>query len=224
MADTIHELAPHLPVHAKPMGWTFFDENEQRFGVNADLFGAFSQINGSDSVNYWSHGLGDWAQGGPVNACGHEWKPFDAKSDFAGRIMHQPACAESVGHTTLDLRRLAEEVTALQRAKAKVALLHSTAALVYDRNDYSECLDRLYEALSFTGLKIGFVTERQLQAGQVPQAAVLLVPNARHLPTDTMTALTSTAARTAACRTAYSTPTMTGSRLKALSSAPASGS
>jgi hypothetical protein len=264
MADTIHGLAPHLPVHAKPMGWTFFDENEQRFGVNADLFSAFSQINGNDSVNYWSHGLGDWAQGWPVNARGHEWKPFeparplgriegrlsdaktcdlqrsvkdapvfnsenhlirdretrpippehvraalwqaaihglgattiwvwertfDPKSDFAGSIMHRLACAEAVGHTALDLLRLAEEVTALQRVKPQVALLHSTAALAYDRKDYSECLDKLYEALSFTGLKIGFITERQLLADQVPEVPVLLVPNARHLPNDALAAL-----------------------------------
>jgi hypothetical protein len=173
MADTIHGLAPTLPVHAKPMGWTFFDENEQRFGVNSDLFSAFSQINGKGSVNYWSHGLGDWAQGGPVNACGHEWKPFEPARPL-GRIEGWLSDAK-----TCDLQRL----------QPQVALLHSTAALVYDRKDYSECLDKLYEALSFTGLKVGFVTERQLQAGQVPKMPVLLVPNVRHLPTDALAAL-----------------------------------
>jgi len=264
LADAIHRLAPHLPVHAKPMSWTFFDENEQRLGVSADLFAGFSQINGNDAVNYYSHGQSEWAQGWPVNAKGHDWhvplpgktlgriegwqllakghdlqrsvkdapvfnsenhiildgetrpvppghvraalwqaavhglsattiwvweRTYDTNSDQAGSIMHRPACVEAVGHTALDLLRLAEEVTALQRVKPQVALLHSTAAMVYDRKEYSECLDKLYEALSFTGLKIGFVTERQLLAGKVPDAPVLLVPNARHLPTDALAAL-----------------------------------
>jgi hypothetical protein len=264
MADAIHRLAPGLPVHAKPMSWTFFDENEQRFGVNADLFAAFSQIHGNDAVNYYSHGQSEWAQGWPVNAKTHDWlvplpgktlgrvegwqllaqghdlqravkdapvfnsenhlipdretrpvppehvraalwqaavhglsattiwvweRTYDPNSDFAGSVMHRPACAEAVGHTALDLLRLAEEVTALQRLQPQVALLHSTAALVYDRKEYSECLDKLYEALSFTGLKIGFITERQLLADQVPEVPVLLVPNARHLPNDALAAL-----------------------------------
>ncbi|MBI4583909.1 MAG: beta-galactosidase [Planctomycetes bacterium] len=265
MADTIHRLAPDLPVHAKAMTYTFFDENDHRFGVNADLFGEFSQINGNDSVNFWSHGLGDWAQGWPGHAKeGREWKPsaphrtlgriegwvsdakgcdlqrsvkdapvfnsenhlirdremwpippehvraalwqaavhglsattiwvwertFDPKSDVAGSIMHRPACVEAVGHTALDLLRLAEEITALQRLKPQVAMLHSTAALVYDGKEHRKGLDKLYEALSFTGLKIGFVTERQLLAGNIPEVPVLLVPNARHLPSQALATL-----------------------------------
>ncbi|MBI4587130.1 MAG: hypothetical protein HY717_24220 [Planctomycetes bacterium] len=116
-------------------------------------------------------------------------RTFDPKSDFAGGIMHRPAGSEAVGHTALDLLRLAEEVTALQRLKPQVALLHSTAAMVYDRREYSECLDKLYEALCFTGLKIGFVTERQLLAGKIPDVPVLLVPGARHLPSEALATL-----------------------------------
>ena len=40
---------------------------------------------------------------------------------------------------------------------------------------------KLYTALSFTGLKLGFVTERQLERGAVPSAAVIMIPCTTHL-------------------------------------------
>ena len=240
MAEAIHEAAPGLPVHAKAMTWNFFNDGDQRFGVNAELFGEFSQIHGNDSVNFSMHGRGEWAQDWQLNAMGHDlqrsmknlpvfnsenhiivdrekeavppehvraalwqaavhgqsataiwvWeRTFNPNSDIAGSIMHRPACAEAVGHAGLDLMRCAEEVTALQRLEPQVVLLHSVTAIVLDGGDYTDCLGKLHQALSFTGLKIGFVTERQLAAGKLPSAPVLIVPNARHLPEGAFLAL-----------------------------------
>lgn len=105
----------------------------------------------------------------------------DPQSDFAGSIMHRPACAEAVGIVNHDLNRAALEITALQQAPSQVLLLQSVTASVADLGSYGDCLDKLYTALAFTGLKIGFVTERQLEAGLVPPASVLFVPNITHL-------------------------------------------
>ena len=232
LADTIHEISPDLPVHAKAMSWNFFSDQDQRFGVNAELFGQFSQINGNDSANWYAHGLGEWAQLWQLNNAGHDlqrsvadlpvfnsenhlirdretqhipsghvrttlwqaaihgqsattiwvWeRTYDARSDFAGSIMHRPACAEAVGHTGLDLLRLSREVTAIQVLPAQVGLLYSTTAMVYDGGAYTDCLNRLYTALSFTGLKLGFVTERQLASGNGHRPPVLLIPDIHHL-------------------------------------------
>lgn len=106
---------------------------------------------------------------------------FDPKHDFAGSIMHRPACAEAVGIVNHDLNRAAPEVTALQQAPAQVLILHSTSAMVHDGELYDTCAKRLYMALSFRGVKIGFVSERQLEAGLVPEAPVVLIPYAKHL-------------------------------------------
>ena len=81
----------------------------------------------------------------------------------------------------LDLNRAALEVTALQQSPPRLLILHSVTAGVWDRDLYSNCLDRIYTALSFTGLKIGFVTERQLESGEIPVAPVLFVPGIEHL-------------------------------------------
>ncbi len=232
LADTIHEIAPNLPVHAKAMAWNFFSDGDQRFGVNAELFASFSQINGNDSVNSYTHGRGEWSQSWQLNNAGHDlqrsvadlpvfnsenhlirdretrfippghvrttlwqaaihgqsattiwvWeRTYDPKSDFAGSIMHRPACAEAVGRTGLDLMRLAKEVQAIQQLPAQVGLLYSTTAMVYDGGAYTDCLNQLVTVLSFTGLKVGFVTERQLASGTGHRPPLLLVPNIGHL-------------------------------------------
>jgi hypothetical protein len=107
-------------------------------------------------------------------------RTFDPKSDFAGSIMHRPACTEAVGWVNHDLNRAALDVTALQQAPPQVLLLQSVTASVWDGQRYSDCLGKLYTALSFTGLKIGFVTERQLEGGLIPEASALFVPAIQH--------------------------------------------
>lgn len=240
LADIVHQYAPGVPVHAKAMTWTFLSHHDLRCGVDAELFGRFSQINGNDAANYYAYGRGEWAQGWEQMCMGHDlqrsvrdapvmnsenhlipdretrrvppehiraalwqaavhgqsattvwvWeRTFDPKSDFAGSVMHRPACAEAVGRTGLDLMRLSGEVSALQAAPEDVVLLYSTASMVYDGADYTDCLSKAYTALSFTGLKIGFVTERQLVSGRVPRARLLVVPCARHLPAASRRAL-----------------------------------
>lgn len=108
-------------------------------------------------------------------------RTFDAKSDFYGSIMHRPACAEAVGLVNYDLNRAAFELTALQRARPQALLLQSVTASVWDGEHYTDCLYKLYTALSFTGLKLGFITERQLEEGVVPDVPVIFVPDIRHL-------------------------------------------
>ncbi len=232
LADAIKAIAPDLPVHAKAMTWTMVNDPDVRYGVDAELFASFSDINGNDSVNFYSHGIGEFAQGWLLNAMAYDlqrsvkdapvfnsenhiipdrevryvppehvraalwqgavygqsattiwvWeRTFDPKSDFAGSIMHRPACAEAVGITCHDLNRFAEEVTALQKEPAQVAILHSVSSLVWDGGRYTDCRNKLYIALTFTGVKIGFVTERQLERGVLPDVPVLFVPNIVHL-------------------------------------------
>jgi hypothetical protein len=79
--------------------------------------------------------------------------------------MHRPDCAAAVGTTCHDLNRLAWEVTALQRLEPQVVLLWSLASTVYG-GPHEETLRRAYAALNFTGVPLGFVTERQLGEGR----------------------------------------------------------
>lgn len=108
-------------------------------------------------------------------------RTFDRTHDFYGSIMHRPACAEAVGIVNHDLNRAAKEVTALQQAPAQVAILHGTSAMIYDGEAYDTCAKKAYMALGFCGVQISFITERQLEAGIVPVAPVVIIPHANYL-------------------------------------------
>ncbi|MDW8026746.1 MAG: hypothetical protein RMK18_12945, partial [Armatimonadota bacterium] len=61
-------LTTNIPIHAKAMTWTMLNDGDVRYGVDAELFASFSDINGNDSVNFYSHGVGEFAQGWLLNA------------------------------------------------------------------------------------------------------------------------------------------------------------
>ncbi|HID55335.1 TPA: hypothetical protein EYP37_02310 [Candidatus Poribacteria bacterium] len=117
-------------------------------------------------------------------------------ADKNGSIMHRPDCAVEVGRTCLDLNRLAREVTAIQRLAPQIVLLHSWASIVYS-NAHLDALKQAYTAANFIGVKLGFVTERQLEClaetGERPfplrDAKLIIVPRVTHTPDATVRAL-----------------------------------
>lgn len=232
LADAIHKITPDLPVHAKAMTWTLVNDVDVRYGVDAELFSNFSQINGNDSANFYSHSQGEFAQGWIGNLLPYDlqrsmknapifnsenhlipdretryvppehircalWREaiygqsattiwvwertYDPKSDFAGSIMHRPLCAEAVGIVNHDLNRLAEYVRDIQNIKPNVYIIMSNSAKVWDMGRYSDCLSKIYTALTFSGVKIGFVSERQLERGKIPSAKIIFVPDMLHI-------------------------------------------
>jgi len=232
VADAIHEIAPDLPVHAKVQTFTTLDYMYVDIGNDAYLYGQATDINGNDSMNWYSFGSGEFAQGWMQHTRGHDlqrsvkdapvfnsenhpigdkeiryipgeqvrttlwqeaihgqsattiwvWeRTFDRVYDFAGSIMHRLACAAAAGLVNLDLNRAAYEVTALQQAPVQVQILHDTSALVSEGESYDTCAIKTYMALGFCGVKIGYITERQLEDGILPAAPVVFIPNAVHL-------------------------------------------
>jgi hypothetical protein len=95
--------------------------------------------------------------------------------------MHRPLCAEAVGIVNYDLNRLAEYVRDIQNIKPNVYIIMSNSAKVWDMGRYSDCLGKLYTALTFSGVKIGFVSERQLERGELPSAKIIFVPDMLHI-------------------------------------------
>lgn len=241
IADPIAEVNP-IPVHAKLMTWNFFNGSEQAFGISAERFAEFCQINGNDAATYYSFDpAARWANDWVTTLMGHDlqrsvrkapvfnsenhiirdretrtvppehvrnalWQAAihgqsattfwvwertdDPKSDFAGSILHRPACVDALARTALDLNRLALEVSALQNAEPDFYLLYSPYSLVAQGEEFSEALQNLYIAAQMTGWKLGFVTERQLNNGlQLPLAKPLIISNAQYLLDETLTAI-----------------------------------
>jgi len=115
-------------------------------------------------------------------------RTFDHKSDFWASILERPDAVEAVGLTNIDLNRAALELRALQNASSNVTILSSVSALVWDRH-VPAITEALYTALSFTGLKIGFITERQLESGISPPTSTLFIPGNIHMSHQALRAL-----------------------------------
>ncbi len=104
----------------------------------------------------------------------------DPHNCLYGNVMDRPGCAEAVGVTCLDLNRFAEQVAALQRVKAPVAIVYSGTSMKPDRR-YSRSVETIYTALDFSGIKLDFISERQLLAGKGRRYKLIVVPDAAQL-------------------------------------------
>lgn len=117
---------------------------------------------------------------------------YAATTCFYGNVMDRPGCAEAVGRTCLDLNRFADEVTALEKAKAPVAIVYSMASMARNPK-HVDAMSRAYTALNFCGVKVDFVSEKQLAEGKGMQYRLIVLPEATHLPEDAIRGLTSLA-------------------------------
>jgi len=104
----------------------------------------------------------------------------DHASDIYGNVMDRPGCAQAVGVTCLDLNRFAPEVAALQAVRAPVAIVYSGTSMKPDRR-YANSVEAAYTALNFSGIRIDFISERQLMAGRGSRYQMIVVPDATQL-------------------------------------------
>ena len=239
LADTVHAIAPELPVHAKMMiGALSGPSTHGPWCIAPELFAGFCEINGNDAVR-WYRGGNEWATSFAGELMGFElqrsardapvfnsedhiiidrdvkwvspehiynvywqgavhgrgasttwvWERTDSPdSSFTGSILHRPECVEAIGRCTLDLNRLAPEVTALQSLRPRVALVYALAGWTWD-GDYERALQEAWCAGTFAGHKTGFVYERRLEAladgqplgGYLSDLQVIVLPELRHL-------------------------------------------
>jgi len=115
-------------------------------------------------------------------------RTYDPASSLAGSILHRPDCVVAAGRACLDLNRLADQVTALQRLRPQVVFFWSLASVVQGEN-HARHLTKVYRAADFLGAPLGFVTERQLEryAGgnsilPLADARVIVVVETTHVP------------------------------------------
>jgi hypothetical protein len=124
-------------------------------------------VHGQGATTFWV-----WERNRP-------WLP-NAEPSFYGNVMDRPGCALATGTTCLDLNRFAEEVTALQKKQAPVAILYSKASFMRDPA-YIDTMNRVYTALNFCGVKIDFISENQLEAGKGASYKMLVLPQSTRL-------------------------------------------
>ncbi|MDF2935199.1 MAG: hypothetical protein K0Q90_572 [Paenibacillaceae bacterium] len=114
----------------------------------------------------------------------------DTTSDLAGSVLNRPDVVSAIGKTSLDLNRLAAQVTAFQKAPYETAILYSKASNLY-RPAYLDAVDRAYTALSYSGQKVGFISEKQIREGKLAGLKLLVVPDSRYVDAETLSVIQS---------------------------------
>ncbi|MEF2248516.1 S-layer homology domain-containing protein [Paenibacillus sp. IITD108] len=117
-------------------------------------------------------------------------RTYDESSSREGSVLHRPDVVAEAGRTNLDLNRLAWEITAFQNEKPEVALLYNVPAGIFS-GDFSNNMLRAYEALSYSGYKTGFISEKQIAAGQLNNYKMLVVPYVTRTEANTLSEIKS---------------------------------
>ncbi len=108
-------------------------------------------------------------------------------SNYANsNLVHRPAEIAAIARTSLDLQRLSKEITALQKAETKTALLYSRTSLSWDDN-YMTTVGEAYEDLLFSGQKVAMITDEEPE--KMNNYQLLVVPGANYVPATTLNAI-----------------------------------
>lgn len=105
------------------------------------------------------------------------WQHAHNNNDgFIGSVMDRPSCAQAVGTTCLDLNRFADEVTALQTVKAPAAIVYSMSSIIRNGGSHTDAVMRAYFCLNMSGVKVDFISEKQLAEGKGSQYKLIVFP------------------------------------------------
>lgn len=110
-----------------------------------------------------------------------------------GSIYFRPANVYGASRAFLDVNRFAREVSAVNQAQPRFALLYAMPSVFWEEA-YRQTIWDAYTHLSFLGEKVTFVSETMFQEGRTPDVAWIALPKATHVSDATVAALDAFAA------------------------------
>jgi hypothetical protein len=112
----------------------------------------------------------------------------DAAGSLNDSVYFRPALIQGSGRAVLDLNRLGKYVSAINSSSPKVALLYSQPSLIW-QDGYGQAVKSVYTALTLSGQKVRFLSEKQLMEGRVSKIPVIILPRATHIADGAFAAL-----------------------------------
>jgi len=113
-------------------------------------------------------------------------RTYDRSSALYGHVLQRPDELKMIGDVTLDLNRLAYEITALQNEEAEVGVLYSESDLLNNKFGMN-ALYESYAAAIYNGKPVKFITETKI--GTMNDYKIILVPNTKYLTEKMLLAL-----------------------------------
>jgi hypothetical protein len=198
LADQVHQLAPTIPVHTKIQNLAD--------GIDPALFAPFSQLSGNDSED-WSYYdvLGSLKVAPIFNSEDHLLQGAESaaqvrvtlwqgalhgrnasvvwvwKRHSEDNLLQAPEMVAAIGKTSLDLNRLAREVTAVREAPAAVAIFRPRFGDAASNNA------NLY--VNVHGFPATYLSDAQIAAGHLRQYQLLVIPTGVPVARTTLSAV-----------------------------------
>lgn len=147
-------------------------DNLSDYYISADVYNG--AIHGRGNVVHWLWDLRD-AQ--------RPWGDSNAKN---ANFVFRPGAVSKNAKAGFDLNRLGYEVEALQKTPAKAAILYSRTTGGYNTN-FMNVLYQAHEGLLFSGQKVDFVTESELE--KMNNYKLLIIPEVTHTGKATLDAV-----------------------------------
>lgn len=110
------------------------------------------------------------------------WDSDYVNTPAGGSIRFRPDCIVAASDVSMDLNRLAYEATALQTKKSDVGVLYSIASRNYNYT-WMNAVYRAWEALTYNGMKVEYITEDQLD--KMFEFPMLIIPQNYNVPETT---------------------------------------
>lgn len=101
-------------------------------------------------------------------------------------IATQPWAVEALGRTAQEINRVSAALVDLSTAPSAFRILYSRSSSIVSPEHHLPELVECYRALMFTGIPVGFVTERQLAGGNLAGVEAILLPCVDNLPEDAL--------------------------------------
>jgi len=103
-------------------------------------------------------------------------RAYDPASTNYNSMLHRPDMLEAVAKASLDMNRLAKEITKIQQKKPDVALFYSQESRNVNLS-FVGTLFKVYESAVMSGQKVGFVTDKSID--NLSDYKVLVMADAR---------------------------------------------
>lgn len=112
--------------------------------------------------------------------------PGRSQEEFYGSLLVQPRLLNEYGVGLAELNAFGKEVVALERTPKQIYLLYSESSAIQSI-DYLNNQMATYEALQFTNLPVGFVTENELKTTGLPaNCKWLIIADASNISKSTL--------------------------------------
>ncbi len=119
----------------------------------------------------------------------NNYQRFKKDAPLRNNIFRRANSIIAQAYACLDANRIAGDIIEFCKAEPKVALLYSPVSYIMDTINYCDANQKVYTTLSSSGYKLGYLSEKQLEANKFGKVKVLFIPSVAYTRTSVLAGL-----------------------------------